>query len=81
MGRWTNMKFLWILSLLATVGIVVAAPPKNNVLGIHTLGFDNRTTGAAIHPPPGNDGGCDSQPKSEPRFYNSVTKGKCGRCP
>ncbi|KAM0479518.1 hypothetical protein ACHAPX_004734 [Trichoderma viride] len=69
------MKFLGVWGLLAAVGIVVAAPPTNNFLGIHTLGLDNRTAGAAIHPPPENDDGCGSQPHAEPQFYNSVTKG------
>ncbi|PON20892.1 carboxypeptidase cpdS precursor [Trichoderma gamsii] len=69
------MKFWGIWSLLAAVGIVVAAPPTNDFLGIHTLGLDNRTAGAAIHPPPENHGGCGFQPQPEPRFYNSVTKG------
>lgn len=73
------MKFLGVWGLLAAVGIVVAAPPTNNFLGIHTLGLDNRTAGAAIHPPPENDDGCGSQPHPEPQFYNSVTKGTCGR--
>ncbi|KAK1237372.1 hypothetical protein MKX08_002997 [Trichoderma sp. CBMAI-0020] len=69
------MRFWWILGLLAAVGIVAAAPPINDFPGIHALDLGNRAPGAAIHPPPENDGGCRSQPQSEPRFYNSVTKG------
>lgn len=71
------MKFWWILDLLAAVGIVAAVPPINDFLGIHTLDLDNRTSGAAIHPPPKKDGGCGSQPQSKLRFYNSATKGEC----
>lgn len=70
------MKFLWILGLLAAVGIVAAAPPISDFPGIHALGLDRRSFCNPIDSS-ANDIGCGSQPKSEPRFYNSVTKGEC----
>ncbi|KAL6900418.1 Alpha/Beta hydrolase protein [Trichoderma evansii] len=69
------MKFQWILGLLAAAGAVVAAPLINGSLGIPTLGFNNLTTSSAIYPLPESGGGCDSQPRPELRFYNSVTEG------
>jgi hypothetical protein len=76
MDRRSTTNVWWILSLLASVVILIAVPPTNSLLDNHTLGLDNRATGAAIPPPPENDGGCPIKPQPEPRYYNSVTKGK-----
>lgn len=75
------MKFQWILGVLSTVVAVTAAPPVSNFLSMPTLRLDNRATGPAIRPLPESGGGCDSQPRPESRFYNSVTEGKCNYCP
>ncbi|GFP59694.1 hypothetical protein ACSS6W_009756 [Trichoderma asperelloides] len=57
------MKLQWILGLLTTACTVVTTPSANHPLGI-----------PAIPSLPDSGDGCDSQPQSKPRFYNSATK-------